>query len=145
MFINIRLSALIAALLIGVSNLAMWVVTTPVVMAADAPKLSPPNRETPLIVAVTGTATTPASSPPDSSNLVENPYGLEALWKGGDVVARGTIIILVLMSMGSWYVLFTRLFEQSKLMKQGRDANKTFWTAGSIQQGVAGLNENSPF
>ena len=41
--------------------------------------------------------------------VVDNPYGLAALWAQGDFVARGTLFILVLMSVGSWYILVTRL------------------------------------
>ncbi len=42
---------------------------------------------------------------------VDNPYGLGALWAQGDFVARGTLMILFLMSLGSWYILITKLFE----------------------------------
>lgn len=80
-----------------------------------------------------------------STEVVDNPYGLEALWKGGDFVAKGTLIILIIMSMGSWYIIITKLFEQMKLMKQANDANKTFWNAGSVQNGVTTLKEGSPF
>ena len=52
---------------------------------------------------------------------VENPYGLEALWRQGDFVSKGTLIILVIMSMGSWYIIFVKLWEQFKLMRQGRE------------------------
>jgi len=44
----------------------------------------------------------------------ENPYGLAALWAQGDAVAKGTLLIMIIMSMGSWYVIFTKLAEQSK-------------------------------
>ena len=77
--------------------------------------------------------------------VVENPYGLDALWKGGDIVARGTLLILALMSIGSWYIIFTKLFEQFKLGRQSRAANKTFWSAGDVKQGVRSLAEGSPF
>jgi biopolymer transport protein ExbB len=50
--------------------------------------------------------------PAVTEEAVENPYGLKALWGQGDFVAKGTLIILVIMSMGSWYVIFTKLFEQ---------------------------------
>jgi biopolymer transport protein ExbB len=76
---------------------------------------------------------------------VMNPYGLEALWKQGDFVARGTLVIMIIMSMGSWYIIFTKLFEQSKLMKSAKAAADTFWTAGSVKQGVQSLEEASAF
>ena len=48
------------------------------------------------------------------------PLRPEALWTQGDFVARGTLIIMVIMSMGSWYIIFTKLFEQRKLMKSAK-------------------------
>ena len=75
----------------------------------------------------------------------ENPYGLGALWAQGDVVAKGTLLILVLMSMGSWYVLFTKYFEQSKAAKFAAAAKESFWSAASLRQGADGLAEDSPF
>ncbi|MDO9284858.1 MAG: MotA/TolQ/ExbB proton channel family protein [Aquabacterium sp.] len=76
---------------------------------------------------------------------VANPYGLEALWTQGDFVARGTLIIMIIMSMGSWYIIFTKLFEQSKLMKQGRAVGDGFWKAGSMKQATATLAEGSAY
>ena len=76
---------------------------------------------------------------------VDNPYGIGALWGGSDFVARGTLIILLIMSGGSWLIIFTKLYEQQKLFKQGRHANKVFWTAGGVEQAVASLPEKSAY
>jgi biopolymer transport protein ExbB len=67
------------------------------------------------------------------------------LWAQGDVVAKGTLLILVLMSMGSWYVIITKFFEQSKAAKFAADAKENFWSASSLRQGADGLAEDSPF
>jgi len=93
-------------------------------------------------------AAVPVAPPPvaeTSKEVVENPYGLDALWKGGDFVSKGTLIILVLMSLGSWYIMFTKFFEQFKLMGQAGKARKSFWSAGTIPDGIATLGERSPF
>ncbi len=76
---------------------------------------------------------------------VENPYGLAALWAQGDAVAKGTLLIMIIMSMGSWYVIFTKLAEQSKLNKQANLARDNFWNAGSVRQGADALEEGSAF
>jgi len=76
---------------------------------------------------------------------VENPYGLDALWAGGDFVSRGTLVILVIMSMSTWYILITKLIEQSRLLTQAKTAQKNFWQADSLEDGVQTLAENSPF
>jgi biopolymer transport protein ExbB len=80
-----------------------------------------------------------------AKEVVDNPYGLAALWSQGDFVARGTLIIMVIMSMGSWYIIFTKVFEQRKLMKSAEAAGKTFWSAGSVKAGIGSLDEGSAF
>ena len=77
--------------------------------------------------------------------VVENPYGLEALWKGGDFVSRGTLIILVIMSMGSWYIMFVKVWEQSKLFKQARSVQSQFWAAASVNDGATKLKEGTAY
>ncbi|MBL8510466.1 MAG: MotA/TolQ/ExbB proton channel family protein, partial [Betaproteobacteria bacterium] len=72
---------------------------------------------------------------------VDNPYGFEAVWNEGDFVSKGTLVILLLMSMGSWYILIMKLFEQARVMKQSREAGESFWSAGSVPQGINTLKE----
>ena len=74
-----------------------------------------------------------------------NPYGLAALWSQGDWVAKGTLLVLVLMSMGSWYVIFTKLAEQMRLGRQARAVQEQFWSAGSVRQGADALETSSAF
>jgi biopolymer transport protein ExbB len=91
-------------------------------------------------------APTPVPPPPlAAKEEVTNPYGLDALWSQGDFVARGVIVILAIMSLGSWYIMAVRVFGTSRLMKEAKDANATFWKAGSTQQGMAGLKAGTPF
>ncbi|MEP7183818.1 MAG: MotA/TolQ/ExbB proton channel family protein, partial [Betaproteobacteria bacterium] len=77
--------------------------------------------------------------------VVDNPYGFEALLRGSDIVAKITLSILALMSMGSWYIIITKIYEQSKMGRQSRAAAKTFWAAPSVRQGADGLKKTSPF
>ena len=86
-----------------------------------------------------------ASAPAVVEESVANPYGLAALWAQGDFVARGTLIVMVIMSMGSWYIIFTKLFEQRKLLKSAEAAAKSFWNAGSVKAGIGTLEEGSAF
>ena len=107
--------------------------------AAAAP--APAAEAAPAAPAAPVAATEPAAA----SAHEENPYGLSALWAQGDVVAKGTLLILVLMSMGSWYVIITKFFEQSKAAKFAASAKENFWSASSLRQGADGLAEDSPF
>ena len=76
---------------------------------------------------------------------LDNPYGLSALWAQGDWVAKTTLLILVLMSMASWYVIFTKLMDQNRVMGFAQTANASFWNAGTVQQGTQDLDAESPF
>lgn len=72
----------------------------------------------------------------------QNKFGFaEALEQGG-FIAYATVIILGVMSFGSFFILFTKWFEQSKITKQGRELG-AFWRAGSLKEGAAKLEKNS--
>jgi biopolymer transport protein ExbB len=97
------------------------------------------------------TATAPAAATPApsagivSKEVVDNPYGLAALWAQGDFVSRGTLIILVIMSMGSWYILITKLYESLKMSGEARTANRKFFKSASLAEGVQTLKKGSAF
>jgi biopolymer transport protein ExbB len=102
------------------------------------------NRHT-LLAALLALAATAVSAAEGATEAVANPYGLDALWQGGDFVAKGTLAILVVMSIGSWLIIFTKLYEQQKLIKQGKQANDTFWEAGEVDQAIATLDSASAY
>jgi len=66
----------------------------------------------------------------------------EALEQGG-FVAYATVGILGIMSFGSFYILFTKWFEQSKVMRQGNALRTSFWKAPSLRDGANKLDKNS--
>ncbi|MEO5701894.1 MAG: MotA/TolQ/ExbB proton channel family protein [Casimicrobiaceae bacterium] len=137
-----RLAALAAVLLVAANVMAPLASaqgqsTAPAAPGAPAPAATVPAAAPTVPMAAPARTTT--------TEMVENPYGLEALWKGGDIIARITLGILVIMSMGSWYVIFVKLYEQTKLRRQGRVANAQFWNAKSVAEGTAALKEGSPF
>jgi biopolymer transport protein ExbB len=49
------------------------------------------------------------------------------------------------MSMGSWYIIFTKVFEQRSMLKSAREGADTFWKASSVKAGVGSLKEGSAF
>jgi len=71
---------------------------------------------------------------------VENPYGIQALWVQGDYVAKGVMVLLVLMSAYSWFIIFTKWWEQRRLLRQAHEAEKSFWAADNIKNGVTKLS-----
>ncbi len=95
-------------------------------------------------------ATAPAAPAVGSTGIVtketvDNPYGLAALWAQGDFVSKGTLIILVIMSMGSWYILITKLYESLKMSGEARNANRKFFKSASLTEGVQTLKKGSAF
>src|SRR5882672_1939287 len=117
-----------------------------IVAMAQAPQGAPPPAEVkpaPPVVEVVRPAPPPIAAP--AVEVIENPYGIEALWKQGDFVARGTLMILVIMSIGSWYIGVVKLIEQARVMKDAREADEKFWKAKSVKDAVVVLREDSPF
>ena len=52
---------------------------------------------------------------------------------------------MVIMSVGTWYIMVAKLLELSKIGRQAKQAESSFWSAPSIAQGVESLKEQSPF
>jgi biopolymer transport protein ExbB len=82
---------------------------------------------------------------PVAKETIENPYGLAALWRDGGWIAKFNLIIMLIMSMGSWYIIFTKFWEQHKMFQSSEGVNEGFWSAGSIKAGTNGLDEGSAF
>lgn len=75
----------------------------------------------------------------------ENPYGLwEALEQGG-VIAWSVFIILVGMSVISFFIMFTKLIEQQKVISQYKKVQQSFWRSASLKEGSAKLEKNSAY
>ncbi len=75
----------------------------------------------------------------------QNSFGfIEAMQQGG-VIAWFTLGVLVIMSVSSFYILFSKLFEQNKVMKQGEAARSAFWRASSLKEGASKLEKNSAY
>jgi biopolymer transport protein ExbB len=128
-----------------------------VVLMAAAPAVSPqtalaqaqpatPAAAAPAEPAAPAAApAAPAAKAAKTVEVVDNPYGLQALLKGSDVVAKVTLAILVIMSIGSWYIIITKVYEQGKMRSQAKQAEKKFWSAPSVRDGAEMLKKNSPF
>ena len=49
------------------------------------------------------------------------------------------MVLLVIMSAYSWFIIFTKWWEQRRLLRQAAEAEKNFWAADNIKTGVAKL------
>ena len=72
-----------------------------------------------------------------------NSFGfMEAMEQGG-FVAWFILGVMVIMSVGSFYILFTKLIEQQKVMNQYKSVRNNFWRAGTLKEGATKLEKNS--
>jgi biopolymer transport protein ExbB len=74
-----------------------------------------------------------------------NPYGLQEALEQGGIIAQTVFGILVLMSVVSFYIMFTKLFEQQKIMNQAKRMRAGFWSSNSLREGAAKLEQNSAY
>jgi biopolymer transport protein ExbB len=75
----------------------------------------------------------------------KNAFGPAEMLKDGGIVTWAIFITLVIMSVGSFYVLFTKLFEQNKVLKQFDQVRQNFWRANTLEEGAAKLDKNSAY
>lgn len=86
-----------------------------------------------------------ATEPVAADAKPHNPYGIDALWAEGDFVSKGTLIILAIMSFGSWFIGVLKYFEQAKLFKQSKEATAKFWESNDMNTAINSLDEQSAF
>jgi len=134
-----RLSALFAAVAcaatLAVSPLAAQAQDQAASAAASAAEATPaPADIAPAAVAE------PAAAKP-----VDNPYSLGNIVAHGNVVDQAVLAILAIMSMGSWYILFTKLWDTSKIAREAKEVRASFFKKASLQEGIKSLSETGAF
>lgn len=75
----------------------------------------------------------------------ENPYGLIPAIKNGGPLNQAVFVILVIMSIGSFYILFSKLFEQNKLIAEAKRIRSSFWGGSDLKSSAAKLNKDSAY
>ncbi len=77
---------------------------------------------------------------------VQKNFGLMQALEEGGAVTVAIFVILVVMSAVSWYIIFTKLFEQGKILKQSKEGVAKFWTGlTSIKDGAGKFEKNTAF
>jgi len=69
-----------------------------------------------------------------------NPYGIEALWNQGDLVIKFVAVLLLGMSIASWYVMIRRSI-QLLMLRRAHRAASMFWHAQSLSEGIGILSQ----
>jgi len=75
----------------------------------------------------------------------ENPYGLLPALQQGGIIAWSVFVILVGMSIISFYILFTKLMQQQKIIAQGRKVRASFWNAPNLREAATKLEQKSAY
>jgi biopolymer transport protein ExbB len=75
----------------------------------------------------------------------ENPYGLWQALEQGGIIAWAVFIILVIMSVGTFYILFTKLMQQQKIISQGRKVRASFWNSPYLRESETKLEARSAY
>lgn len=133
----------IAAAIVAMTSMSA---VAPVYAQAAAPAAEAPAAEAPAPAAPAApseeakAAASAAAAEPTSS-----PYGVAHMWEEGNLVSRTILIILVIMSAGSWYIFFTKWLDQQKVLNQAKAVEKKFWTSATLNEGVEKLPKNSVF
>jgi biopolymer transport protein ExbB len=93
-------------------------------------------------------AAAPAVTPPEAAAPAapkESPYGLVPLWKNGDFVIRAVIVLLGIMSAGTWYIFITKYLEQARVLGQAKTVERRFWSSNNLNEGIDKLPKSSVF
>ena len=108
----------------------------PAAPAADAAAAPAPDAAAPA-----GDKAAGAAAEADQST----PYGLGHIWSTGNLVSRGILIVLAIMSLGTWYIFFTKWIDQQRILGQVKTVEKKFWTSATLNEGIDKLPKASMF
>jgi biopolymer transport protein ExbB len=152
-------SAIVVLLSLGAAN-AQTDTTPPAEPTAPATDVAAPPADTgvppvdatapvdpmavPPVAAPEPVAPPPATEQPPAAEG-ENPYGLTSMWQQGDFVTKGVVIILLIMSVGTWYIFFMKYWEQSRVLNQAKAVERRFWSAATLEEGIDRLGKNNIF
>jgi biopolymer transport protein ExbB len=115
---------------------------------ADAPPMLP-TEEAPVVPeAAAPVETAPAADAPAAEEAgghsVGEAFTIMAVWEEGDVVAKGTLILMILMFAGSIYIAVTKAVDQFMLSNQMKKI-PAFWDANTLDEGLDVLGRNNAF
>ncbi len=75
----------------------------------------------------------------------ENPYGLLPALQQGGIIAWAVFLVLVGMSIFSFYILFTKWMQQQKIINQGKKVRASFWNSPNLREAGQKLEAKSAY
>lgn len=70
-------------------------------------------------------------------------FGIGPAIKQGGTITLVILIVLIIMSVGSFYILITKLLEQHRIFSQYKNVRSSFWRANTLGEGATKLDKNS--
>jgi biopolymer transport protein ExbB len=89
-------------------------------------------------------APAPAAAEAAAPEEKENPFSIGGMWAQGDIVARSTLVIMVIMFSGTVYIAATKAVDQTMLLGQMKKI-PAFWDSNSLDEGLDSLGRNNAF
>ncbi len=141
----------IAAAIVAMTSLSAL---APVYAQAAAPAAPAADPAAPA-AAPAADAAAPAAAPASDAAAADKPaaavqdapaqYSLGHIWSDGSWISRSILIVLAIMSAGTWYIFFTKWIEQQRILGQATQVEKKFWTSATLNEGVDKLPKTSVF
>src|SRR5438270_13137241 len=72
-------------------------------------------------------------------------FGIQNALQQGGLIAISVFTILVIMSLGTFYILFTKLMQQQKIISQGRKVRSSFWNSPNLRDASTKLEAKSAY
>jgi len=72
----------------------------------------------------------------------KNQFGFVEAMREGGPVAWSILAVMIIMSVGTFYIMFTKIFEQNKIFSQYKTVQSSFWRANSLKEGAAKLEKD---
>jgi biopolymer transport protein ExbB len=72
-------------------------------------------------------------------------FGLIPALREGGPISIAIFTVMVIMSVFSFYIMFTKLAEQQKVLNQAKLVKANFWRSNTLEEGAAKLEKNSAF
>ena len=72
-------------------------------------------------------------------------FGIQNALHEGGLISYSVFIILVIMSLGTFYILFTKLMQQQKIISQGRKVRSSFWNSANLREAANKLDQKSAY
>ena len=66
----------------------------------------------------------------------KNQFGFVEAMREGGPVAWSILAVMIIMSVGTFYIMFTKIFEQNKIFSQYKTVQSSFWRANSLKDGA---------